>query len=498
LLKVLLSVGALQVAAMLVLILRTKGLALQLGPELYALMGVLDRMVQVFAQTASLSLPVAAIRFLSPLREADPVRFFWLFRRMRNVLVFFSLLATIVGLGVLGFAPGLLGEQVQAHRGLAALALLGLPAFSLVPFIKSVLAASAEHSQAMLVSLYHAILLTLTAVVGVWVKGLDAYFILYAVSCSVMSVWLIRRLARATPSAALPAELPRNRYPAYLPSHIWRYGLFLLLPAFFASYVAYFVFERLIAVDGRVIGGYMQSAMGIGLAVRGVLGSAGMVFLAPLVNRPGNFLERVKRADDFQKTLFMLVGVLVPPLILFSELVLILLYSRGFAPAAPYVVLFVGVEILGLAVGNYQAVLLAMDEIGASVVQNVIAQATLMLITVLTVPRWGIIGVGVASIASQLVLLLGTVGFLARRHGFKPHPRVVLVSAYVLLLLAGSALVARSFPGLQLRELAIKLGAYLVMVTGLAVFLDRQDWQNIGRLRAALQRRRAGGQRRGD
>lgn len=480
---------------MLVLILRTKGLALQLGPELYGLMGVLDRMVQVFAQTASLSLPVAAIRFLSPLREAEPMRFFWLFRRMRNVLVFFSLLATIVGLGLLGFAPGLLGGQVQAHRGLAALALLGLPAFSLVPFIKSVLAASAQHSQAMLVSLYHSLLLMLTAVVGVWLRGLDAYLLLYAVSCSIMSLWLMRRLARATPAAALPVDLPRGPYPAYLPGNVWRYGLFLLLPSFLASYVAYFVFERLIAVDGRVIGGYMQSAMGIGLAVRGVLGSAGMVFLAPLVNRPGNFLERVKRADDFQKTLFMLVGVLVPPLILFSQLAVTVLYSRGFAPAAPYVVLFVGVEILGLAVGNYQAVLLAMDEIGASVAQNVVAQATLLILTVLTVPRWGIVGVGVASIASQLVLLLSTVGFLVRRHGFKPRPRVVLVSAYVLLLLAGSALVMRSFPGLHLRELGIKLGAYLAMVAGLAIFLDQDDWQSFARLRIALQRRRAGGQR---
>jgi hypothetical protein len=52
----------LQLPAMVALMLRTKVLALLSRPEQYGLMGALDRLVAVFAQTAAPSMPIAAQR----------------------------------------------------------------------------------------------------------------------------------------------------------------------------------------------------------------------------------------------------------------------------------------------------------------------------------------------------------------------------------------------------------------------------------------------------
>jgi O-antigen/teichoic acid export membrane protein len=242
------------------------------------------------------------------------------------------------------------------------------------------------------------------------------------------------------------------------------------------------VFDQVIASRGQVAGGYMQSAMGLALAVRGVLGAAGQVFLTPLVNRPGNFQARVERANNFQKTLFLLVGIVVPPLVLLSQLAIVVLYSPRFLPAAPYVVLFVTVEILALAVGNYQAVLLAMDHVAVSVVQNIAAQAAMFVMATWAIPRWGVVGAGLSSLTAQLVLMAGTGAFLAWRHGFRPSRRILALSAYIFVSLGCSAWLASVFPGLAWRGLAVKLAAYSVLTGGLAIFPNSDDWGNLRRL----------------
>lgn len=488
-LKVLLSIGTLQLVTMFVLMLRTKGLALLLGPSLYGLMGVLDRMVAVFAQTAALSLPFSALRYLSPLWHSDRPSYFSLLRRMRNVLLALSLVALVVGAVLTLVAPQMLGRQIADHRVLSLLVLFGLPAVTFVPFLQNALAASFDHSRAMFFALSHALVLSVTSVLGVWIAGLAGYYALYAVAAAVLCAGAYRLIARAD-DGIRPETLGSER--AYLPERVWRFGILLLPQAFLAPYVAYSVFARVVGAYGEINGGYMQSAMGVALAVRGVLGAAGQVFLTPLVNRPGNFEDRVARADAFQKVLFLLVGVLVAPLLLTSDVAVTVLYSREFAPAAAFVAFFVGVEVLGLAVGNYQAVLLAMDHTEASVVQNVLAQGAQYGLALLCVPRLGVAGAALAAFASQVVLMVGTAGFLAHRHGFRPDLRILLLSAYVFVMLGVCAWLSFRLPGLDLRALGVKLAVYLVLGACLGLFLDKQDWANLGRLGGELRGRVTG------
>ena len=85
-LKAIAQIGGLQLLTMLVHLARTKSLAVILGPEWIGVMAVVDRLLGIVVQTASLSLPYAAVRFLPELWTRAPDEFADLVGRMRVVV----------------------------------------------------------------------------------------------------------------------------------------------------------------------------------------------------------------------------------------------------------------------------------------------------------------------------------------------------------------------------------------------------------------------------
>ncbi|HKJ03267.1 MAG TPA: hypothetical protein VJ997_12450, partial [Longimicrobiales bacterium] len=270
-LKVFLSVGALQLVSMFVMMLRTKGLALLLGPEQYGLMAAVDRLVAVFAQTASMSLPFAALRYLSPLWHADRAAYLDLLKRMRNVMVTFIGVAFAVGMALTWIDPVILGGDVARNRVLATLALAGLPVVALVPFLQNTVASSFAHNRAMLFVLAHAVVITVASLGGVALWGLPGFYALYAVLGGGL-VFLVLRWVQRRPKvvpleddagkrqasqadrrslAATATWTPGPGIMRYLPPSVWRFCLLLLPSAFLAPAVAYSVFYQVLSAYGN-------------------------------------------------------------------------------------------------------------------------------------------------------------------------------------------------------------------------------------------------------
>lgn len=504
-LRVLLSVGALQLVSMLVMLLRTKGLALMLGPGQYGLMAAVDRLVAVFAQTASLSLPFAALRYLSPLWHQDRPAYLDLFVRMRNVLLAFLSVAFMVGMVLVWVAPRILGADVAGNRILATLALTSLPVVALVPFLQNTVASSFAHNRAMLFVLLNAVVITVASLGGAALWGLRGLYLAYAILGGVLVIavlrWVRRRAAERperetgreralTPADRRGLAATRSWKPGaglfgYLPPLVWRFCLLLLPSAFLAPAVAYSVFYQVLSAHGARVAGYMQAAIGISLAIRGVLGAASQVFLTPLVNKPGKFQDRLERANEFQKTLFLLVGVVVPPVLLLAGIAIRLLYSTQFLPGARFVAFFVGVEILTLAVGTYQAVLIAMEDIVFYVVQNALAQVIMYVVAVATIPAWGIMGAALAALSAQALLLVGSLAYMGWRYGLRLPIRLVGLMTYVFAVLAASGALAATRPGIGLEAAATKGAFYMLAAALLAGFLTKEDWRNLRRFAVA-------------
>lgn len=485
-LRALVTIGVLQGVMMLVLLMRTKTLAVLLGPELVGVMAVIDKLLAVIAQTVSLSLPYAAVRFLPECWNAGPSEFRALFTRMRNVMLVLILAATAGAILISLLQPAAWGEALYPYREALLAAIFGLPVIALMPFLQNAIAGRFQQNRSMVAGLLHAIVLT-AAVAGVWWGGLTGYYVAYALLGTALVAVVTRMVATGTDAPA-PRGASQPRFPVGLPAQIWRFSGALLILTFLVPYSALFVHYRLLNDHGAETAGWMQAAIGISLAVRAVLGSAHAVFLTPNVNRAGSPEERMEWANSYQITLCLLAGLAVPPLLLFPEVAVYLLYSSAFSPGAAFVMLFVLAEIVGLLSGTYQSLVVALDHMRIHVANNLAAQLLVVIAAYLLVEPLGILGAGLASLTAPVFMFVATMAFLHRSYGLRMPRRVAARSGWLLLGLGASGLAGALYQSPAWESLLIKTGVYALIVAGFACLLTGHERQ---RVREALDRWRA-------
>ncbi len=479
--RALLTIGLVQFLTMLFLLVRTKTLALILGPENVGVMAVIDRLLAVLTQTAALSLPFAVIRFLPPLWANDREAFSVMLRRMMNLLLILMLVATLVGLGITLGAPHLWGRRMVSYRGVLVIAFLTVPILGFAAFLQNAIAARFEHNRAMLFSLAHAMTLAAAALIGASWKGLPGFYAAYAVG-GLGLLWLGARRARK----GLEPAAGRMKLGLALPKLVWKFCLAMLSLAFLAPYAAWFVHYRVFSSFDAATAGWMQAAIGISLAVRAVLGSAHAVFLTPNVNREGTPGERMRWANEYQRTLFFIAGLTVPLVLLFPDLAVKLLYSKAFLPGRAFVALFILVELLALLAATYQSLVVAFDHYGFHVFQNVVAQVLMVLVAALLIDRYGILGAGIAGLSAQLALLTATMLFLSRTYGLRLPVRMVALAVLVATIVVVAGVVGVLFEAWSWSVVSGKTALYAIIVAALLVFLTPVERDKLVRVLRGL------------
>lgn len=477
-LRALLTIGAVQLLTMLVLLARTKTLAVVLGPELVGVMAVVEKLVALVAQSACLSLPFAAVRFLPARWTEGPAEYRELFTRMRNVLLLTAALVTIVATAVASGAPAAAGAALLPYREVVLAAALGIPVAVLLPFMQNAIAGRMQQYRSSTVGFLQAVAAA-AAIVGVFAGGLAGYYVAYAV-LGLVVVGIASRLATAgTPPPASPGALA-------LPPSIWRFAGALFALAVLAPYAALYAHYRVLDEHGAQAAGWMQAAIGISLAVRAVLGSSHAIFLTPNVNRGGSRPDRMAWANAFQGTLCLVAGVLVPPLLLAPELVVHVLYSAQFEPGAGFVMLFVLVEVLGMLSGTYQVLIVAFDHLRFHVASNLAAQGAVVALAFALVGPLGILGAALAALAAPVLLFAATLAFLHRAHGLAMPRALAARLGWLLAALIASGIIGVAMPGWSAGALAMKLATYAAILAGFIPLLDahersrfRQGYENL-------------------
>ncbi len=472
-----LTIGIFQLVTMAVLLVRTKALALLLGPDGVGVLAIVDKLLATVGQAVSLSLPFAAVRFLPELWRRDHSEFLSLVRPMRNMLIFVGLVSTSVGVIVTWLDPRLWGAELLPYRTIVFSGFISLPVIILVPFLQNAIAGRLAHNFSALFILGHALVLTLASIAGVWVGGLSTFYILYALVGMVLVIFTIVFVERKPAGAIGSKRLPF--FQLKLPRKIWNFSLAVWALAFITPFAALYVHYIVLRSHGIEVAGWMQCAMAVGLAVRNLLGRAHPLFLTPNVNSGGSVEERMCWASDFQKTFSMLSLVPALPLLLFPHLIVSMLYSPAFLPAAPFVALFVINEVLTLLTGTYQALILAFDHLAFHVFQNLIAQAMLIAVATVSVPQYGVLGAGLASICAQLVLYCGSVLFLRRRHKFEVPVRSMMLSSFIIMSLIASGIFGALHAELSWGIVTSKLSVYAISVAGMVTLLSAADRANL-------------------
>ena len=125
-------------------------------------------------------------------------------------------------------------------------------------------------------------------------------------------------------------------------------------------------------------------------------------------------------ANEYQRHIIVIFIATLPPVLLFSDVELAVLYSPRFIAAAPFVALFVPTEVITLLSGSYQALILADNRVRFHVGQNITAQILTVAIAALTIPRLGLAGAGLAVMAAPVFMFGSTLWYLRRQFGVRP------------------------------------------------------------------------------
>jgi O-antigen/teichoic acid export membrane protein len=442
-------------------LLRSKVVAVTLGPDGVGAISLIDQVAGLVAQICTFSLPFAAVKFLSAAHSEDQQSFASLYVAFVKAVVIVSLVGTAFGIALLMWWPAVLGDELARYTGIGVLALLAIPASNLVSLLTNTMAAARRMHASAAYGAYNSAILALLCTGGMLVAGLRGYYVgnLIALTGLVIGgLWYLykrEKLSISSQRLSVWHEIRRHRA-------VISFALSLYLVSF--SMPAAYLIARYAVVNSQGLAGagLLQSAMALGLALTMVMRQGNMLFLTAM-NRAGKPEDKFHEAAEYLRAFSLVIALVAVPLVLFPDWWLPLLYSKRFLAASPYVYMFVLAQTLQLLAGVVLAVLVGLDHFGTQLWVTLCGLASLAAIAWILVPKFGIAGVGVAilfdgmlvfalaawrlwtlyrfsipgamgGLPIGMVLLIGSCGMLAVKYPSNTAGAVLLKSAICLVL----------------------------------------------------------------
>src|SRR5437762_5634052 len=115
-LRLLMSIGGIQILFMLVGVVRAKALSVLLGPSGFGVVSTVDQTVMSVVQLGGLSLPLAAMKYMARSHSESEKAFQESFAAFLSAMVVLSILATLVASALFVLRPGVFGEDLASLR----------------------------------------------------------------------------------------------------------------------------------------------------------------------------------------------------------------------------------------------------------------------------------------------------------------------------------------------------------------------------------------------
>lgn len=471
--RVLVSIGAIQLVIMLVALVRAKVLSVMLGPANYGVTSTIDQTMLSVMQLAHLSLPFTAMKFLSRRHSDGHEPFERTYATFVRALSLLAVAAVAVVLALLTWWPGVFGADLAEYRPYFYVAVFTVPAAMLNILFVNTLAAAQRGASSAMVNMLVLLSLAIAAIVGVVVHGIAGLYLASAITsiaAAIVTAWYLRRTLGVhvtAPTDGLVRELRAS-------PEIVKYALmiYVAMAAYSLTLLAtrYFVFGAL----GAVGAGHLQALLGIALTVGAVMTPMNGYFLTPYVNRQLPVERKAKAANDFAALVVLLLvvgGVMVS---LFPRLVLTILFSSKFAPAATALFLFVIWQVWYQVVNVYLQLLIGLDEVGYFAVSTCIGYAVAALLFPGAIARFGLGGAAIALSSAMMVASVAAVLRLRTKFGVTVAPLVWVRAAYCLAAIAGAGVLFPPDGETTLSGAGARLG-YAVVAIGLAALTLTAD-----------------------
>lgn len=453
-----------QLGVALANLVRVKVVAIETGPAGLGLVTLIEQIVLFAALAFTLSLPFAAVKFLSFAHSQSRRSFVRAYIGFRRALGGLSLAGFAVALVVgLTFSTAL-GADVGANREVLLIGVAGIPLLNLLTLLIRAIAASGRSRAAAAVTLAQAMALMVGAGIGVVVGGLNGYFVGSAVGLLVAllggTVYL-RYAEHTGDHGDRIRTIPELRlYPGVLRFALVHSVIMLSTPAAFL-FARYAVLRR---ADLEAVG-LLAAAFSISAALTMLLTPGIALFLTPALNRGDSPPLKLERTLQFRRSMMFAIGAAMLPLLLFPRLAVEVLFSSAFMPVAASLYLFLIGEALGLLSGVHQALLIGLDDFGVNVTYIVAGQLLLTALVIVLVPSMGIAGVGVALVADHALVLVLTTWRLWRRHRMSmTHGLRPFLPVSIALMVVGAGV-----PSLRGNDLVIVAAKIAVLAAFVAL-----------------------------
>lgn len=416
-LRIIATLGGIQILAVIFNILRSKLLAVLLGPEGIGAASVVDQAATLVLQISAFSLPFASVRFLSRAHSLGPDTFRRMYSGLLSALVMLTSAGAGVCLVVVLWNPSWLGAELIAYRSLLVPALLSIPAMSLHYYLVQVLAAAQQARLSGLFLLVIAIVQTTGALVGTRIGGLSGYYwaTLICNYLLVTGMLVFLRYRFLLPIVDHEADL---LYEIKMNPDIVGFTFILFSISYTLPLSNFLARLSILRNFGEAETGLMQAAISLAAALNLVLNPANGLFLTPMMNRTGPATEKISAALEFQRKLLLVMPMVAVPMILFAPLLLFLFYSPLFMEVSQIFFLFVIAQFILQLAGISQAVLIGLNDLVSYAVMVGAGQLSLGLIAWQLAPLWGIYGVGIGYLISSMLILVLCNIRLAARHGW--------------------------------------------------------------------------------
>lgn len=438
--RLLSSIGILQLSVVLVGIGRAKALAVLLGPAGFGVAATIDQVVLTGVQFGSLGLPFAALSFMTRSRGEGAEAFQNAFATFVSIVGVLAACTTVLAWAVLASYPSSPGDELMVYRTELQVALLGILPSALNSLFVSVLAVAQRPAAAAALALGMALGLAVCSVAGAALDGIGGLYVATGafgiVSIPVSLACLHRTLGLRLPRRGIGLTRELRRTPQVI---LYASKVYVALVAYS---VCLLLLRYLTLVDlGPAAAGLLQASLSVALTAGFIVAPMSNLYLVPLVNRKDPAWNKIKQANAYAGHVVVLMMIGAIPLVAFPNVVLGLLYTPAFTVAASVLFLFVVWQCLCQLLNVYQQLLIGLEDVVFTAIAAVVGLGTSALLATAFIPRLGLAGAAVALIAgavSEGGLIAARLGL---RHGMGVPARLVGQAGYLILaVVAGGAL----------------------------------------------------------
>lgn len=480
--KIILTIGTIQSLAVFILFIKSKIVAVYLGPAGVGVVGTIDQFVQLAAFVSVFGLPAASIKFLSKSHSDGDEEFKRSYAGFFKFLLLLSAAGAGLTIGAILLKPDILGEELEKYKSFLILGLLTLPTFTLSALFVNVFAAAQKFRASSLLVLITNAVLTIAAVAGVIYAGILGLYIgsILAGVLVIIGVMIHFREKFGLPfydrRANIRQEFKNNPV-------IFSTALLFYFAAITASLSYLAARFAVLKNSGEVEAGLLHGAMVISFAFGTAFYPAINIYLNPIVNRNIETADKIRQVVQFQRKLTLILGLAALPILLFPKLMLTILFSAEFAGVGEIVYLFVLSQFIVQLAGVYQTLLIGLDDVKSYTLITSAGQIISACLCLILVPHFGIQGVAFAFLTGNSFNFAASLIRLIAKYNFSVPLNVSFLIGYILLILFLTGLAGSQFAEWDMTVISAKIVFSLLFGGSLFLFLNKDEKAHLDNLR---------------